>query len=81
MGGHCLPVDPFYLAFKAREHDFYTEFIELAGKLNQAQPQFCVEKIERALNEREQAGQAARGSCCSASPTRPASATCASRRR
>jgi UDP-N-acetyl-D-glucosamine dehydrogenase len=50
MGGHCLPVDPFYLAFKAREHDFYTEFIELAGKLNQAQPQFCVEKIERALN-------------------------------
>jgi UDP-N-acetyl-D-glucosamine dehydrogenase len=50
MGGHCLPVDPFYLAFKAREHDFYTEFIELAGKLNQAQPQFCVEKIERTLN-------------------------------
>ena len=51
MGGHCLPVDPFYLAFKAREHDFYTEFIELAGKLNQAQPQFCVEKIERTLNQ------------------------------
>jgi UDP-N-acetyl-D-glucosamine dehydrogenase len=53
MGGHCLPVDPFYLAFKAREHDFYTEFIELAGKLNQAQPQFCVEKIERTLNDVE----------------------------
>ena len=51
MGGHCLPVDPFYLAFKAREHDFYTEFIELAGKINQAQPQFCVRKIERTLNE------------------------------
>src|SRR6478672_2585380 len=51
MGGHCLPIDPFYLAFKAREHDFYTEFIELAGKLNQAQPQFCVEKAERTLNE------------------------------
>jgi len=51
MGGHCLPIDPFYLAFKAREHDFYTEFIELAGKLNQAQPHFCVEKIERSLNE------------------------------
>jgi UDP-N-acetyl-D-glucosamine dehydrogenase len=50
MGGHCLPIDPFYLAFKAREHDFYTEFIELAGKLNQAQPHFCVEKIERTLN-------------------------------
>jgi UDP-N-acetyl-D-glucosamine dehydrogenase len=51
MGGHCLPVDPFYLAFKAREHDFYPEFIELAGKINQSQPQFCVERIERALNE------------------------------
>jgi UDP-N-acetyl-D-glucosamine dehydrogenase len=50
MGGHCLPVDPFYLAFKAREHDFYPEFIELAGKVNQTQPAFCVERIERALN-------------------------------
>ena len=50
MGGHCLPVDPFYLAFKARENDFYPEFIELAGKINQAQPAFCVERIERALN-------------------------------
>jgi UDP-N-acetyl-D-glucosamine dehydrogenase len=51
MGGHCLPVDPFYLAFKAREHDFPTEFIELAGKINQAQPHFCVEKLQRALND------------------------------
>ncbi|HEX5376844.1 MAG TPA: nucleotide sugar dehydrogenase [Solirubrobacterales bacterium] len=51
MGGHCLPVDPFYLAFKAREHDFYPEFIELAGKVNQTQPAFCVERIARALNE------------------------------
>jgi UDP-N-acetyl-D-glucosamine dehydrogenase len=50
MGGHCLPVDPFYLAFRARQHDFYPEFIELAGKVNQAQPGFCVERIERALN-------------------------------
>jgi UDP-N-acetyl-D-glucosamine dehydrogenase len=50
MGGHCLPVDPFYLAFKARQADFYPEFIELAGKVNQAQPAFCVERIERALN-------------------------------
>jgi UDP-N-acetyl-D-glucosamine dehydrogenase len=50
MGGHCLPVDPFYLAFKAREHDFYPEFVELAGKVNQAQPEFCVRRIERALN-------------------------------
>jgi UDP-N-acetyl-D-glucosamine dehydrogenase len=51
MGGHCLPVDPFYLAFKAREHDFYTEFVELAGKINQNQPLFCVRRMERALNE------------------------------
>jgi UDP-N-acetyl-D-glucosamine dehydrogenase len=51
MGGHCLPVDPFYLSFKAREHDFYTEFIELAGKVNQNQPQWCVRRIERALND------------------------------
>jgi UDP-N-acetyl-D-glucosamine dehydrogenase len=53
MGGHCLPVDPFYLAFKAREHDFYPEFIELAGKVNRAQPAYCVERISRALNEIE----------------------------
>jgi len=53
MGGHCLPVDPFYLAFKAREHDFYTEFIELAGKTNQSQPEWCVGKIARSLNSVE----------------------------
>jgi len=51
MGGHCLPVDPFYLSYKAREHDFYTEFIELAGKINQQMPNHCVERIERALND------------------------------
>jgi UDP-N-acetyl-D-glucosamine dehydrogenase len=55
MGGHCLPVDPFYLAFKAREHDFYPEFIELAGKVNRAQPGYCVDRIARALNEAEKA--------------------------
>jgi UDP-N-acetyl-D-glucosamine dehydrogenase len=55
MGGHCLPVDPFYLSYKAREHDFYTEFIELAGKINQNQPQWCVRRVERALNEVEKA--------------------------
>jgi UDP-N-acetyl-D-glucosamine dehydrogenase len=59
MGGHCLPVDPFYLAYKARQHDFYPEFIELAGKVNQAQPWFCVERIERALNK---AGKPVNGS-------------------
>jgi UDP-N-acetyl-D-glucosamine dehydrogenase len=51
MGGHCLPVDPFYLAWKAREYDLSTEFIELAGKVNQHMPYFCLEKIVRALND------------------------------
>ena len=51
MGGHCLPVDPFYLTWKAREYDMVTEFIELAGKVNKQMPYFCIEKIERALNE------------------------------
>jgi UDP-N-acetyl-D-glucosamine dehydrogenase len=53
MGGHCLPVDPFYLAWRAREFEMSTEFIELAGKINQQMPQFCVERIERALNDIE----------------------------
>jgi UDP-N-acetyl-D-glucosamine dehydrogenase len=51
MGGHCLPVDPFYLAWRAREYDMPTEFIELAGKINQQMPYHCVELIERALND------------------------------
>jgi UDP-N-acetyl-D-glucosamine dehydrogenase len=51
MGGHCLPVDPFYLTWKAREYDFSTEFIELAGKVNKQMPAFCLEKIERSLND------------------------------
>jgi UDP-N-acetyl-D-glucosamine dehydrogenase len=55
MGGHCLPVDPFYLSWKAREVDFATEFIELAGKVNQSQPYFCVERTERLLNTRGKA--------------------------
>jgi len=53
LGGHCLPVDPFYLAWKAREYDFYTEFIELAGKINENMPYFCLDKIARALNAAE----------------------------
>jgi len=60
MGGHCLPVDPFYLAFKAREHDFYPEFIELAGKVNRAQPGYCVDRIARALNEAERSVKGAK---------------------
>ena len=51
MGGHCLPVDPFYLSWKAREYGRPTDFIELAGEVNQAMPRFCAEKVARALNE------------------------------
>ena len=56
MGGHCLPVDPFYLSWRAREFDMSTEFIELAGKINQQMPYHCVGKAERMLNDAEQAG-------------------------
>jgi UDP-N-acetyl-D-glucosamine dehydrogenase len=60
LGGHCLPVDPFYLAWKAREFDFYTEFIELAGKVNENMPYFCLEKITRALNSQQKAVKGSR---------------------
>src|SRR3954451_21053123 len=60
MGGHCLPVDPFSLAWRAREFDFYTEFIELAGKINQSMPYFCLTKIERTLNDHAKAVNGAR---------------------
>jgi UDP-N-acetyl-D-glucosamine dehydrogenase len=59
MGGHCLPVDPFYLTWRAREFHMSTEFIELAGKINQQMPHHCVERIERALND---AGKPVNGS-------------------
>jgi UDP-N-acetyl-D-glucosamine dehydrogenase len=55
LGGHCMPVDPFYLTWKAREFDFYTEFIELAGKVNENMPYWCLGKIVRALNAHEKA--------------------------
>jgi UDP-N-acetyl-D-glucosamine dehydrogenase len=58
MGGHCLPVDPFYLSWRAREFDMTTEFIELAGKVNQQMPYHCVSRVERALNDQ---GKAVRG--------------------
>jgi UDP-N-acetyl-D-glucosamine dehydrogenase len=51
MGGHCLPVDPFYLSWRAREFDIATEFIELAGKVNQQMPYHCAARVARALND------------------------------
>jgi UDP-N-acetyl-D-glucosamine dehydrogenase len=50
LGGHCIPIDPFYLSWKARQFDFHTRFIELAGEVNGAMPYFVVENIVEALN-------------------------------
>jgi UDP-N-acetyl-D-glucosamine dehydrogenase len=50
LGGHCIPIDPFYLTWKAREYGFTTEFIELAGKVNEDMPYFCRSLISQALN-------------------------------
>jgi UDP-N-acetyl-D-glucosamine dehydrogenase len=50
LGGHCIPIDPFYLTWKAREFGFYTEFIELAGKVNESMPYFCRSVVSQALN-------------------------------
>ena len=54
LGGHCIPVDPFYLTWKAREFGFYTEFIELAGKINESMPYFCRSLVSQALNHARQ---------------------------
>ena len=54
LGGHCIPVDPFYLTWKAREFGFYTEFIELAGKVNESMPYFCRSVVSQALNHARQ---------------------------
>jgi UDP-N-acetyl-D-glucosamine dehydrogenase len=54
LGGHCIPIDPFYLTWKAREFGFYTEFIELAGKVNEEMPYFCRSLVSQALNHHSQ---------------------------
>ena len=59
LGGHCIPIDPFYLTWKAREYGLHTRFIELAGEINSGMPQWVVGKIIDALNER---GRAIKGS-------------------
>jgi UDP-N-acetyl-D-glucosamine dehydrogenase len=50
LGGHCIPIDPFYLTWKAREFDFATRFIELAGEVNSNMPYFCRSVVSQALN-------------------------------
>ena len=51
LGGHCIPIDPFYLSWKARQYDLHTEFIELAGKTNEAMPYYVVTRLMNSLNE------------------------------
>ena len=50
LGGHCIPLDPYYLSWKAREYGFHTSMLEAAGMINDRMPEYCVERIERVLN-------------------------------
>jgi UDP-N-acetyl-D-glucosamine dehydrogenase len=52
VGGHCIPLDPYYLAWKSKEYDLHTRFIELAGEINENMPYFVVNKLQRVLNQR-----------------------------
>jgi UDP-N-acetyl-D-glucosamine dehydrogenase len=55
LGGHCIPIDPFYLSWKAKEYDFNTRFIELAGEVNEAMPEFVCQQVAKALNQHKKA--------------------------
>ena len=55
LGGHCIPIDPFYLSWKAKEYDFNTRFIELAGEVNEAMPAHVVQYVAKALNQHKKA--------------------------
>jgi UDP-N-acetyl-D-glucosamine dehydrogenase len=61
VGGHCIPLDPFYLSWKAREHGIATRFIELAGQINMAMPRYVLQRVQQALNDQE---LPLRGSLC-----------------
>lgn len=60
LGGHCIPIDPFYLSWKAREYELTTRFIELAGEINHAMPGYVIGKLADALNERQKSLKGAR---------------------
>jgi len=60
LGGHCIPIDPFYLSWKARQYDLHTEFIELAGKTNEAMPYYVVSRLMDALNTKRKSLAGAR---------------------
>ena len=82
VGGHCLPIDPSYLSWRVRRqsgHPF--RFVELANDVNEHMPDYVVARVTALLNRHGRAGQRAPASCCSASRTRRAPPTGASRRR
>jgi len=60
LGGHCIPIDPFYLTWKAREYGLHTRFIELSGEINQAMPEYVIGKLSSALNDRSKAMKGAK---------------------
>src|ERR1700733_13714229 len=60
LGGHCIPIDPFYLSWKAKEYDFNTRFIELAGEVNEAMPAHVVQYVAKGLNQNKKAVNGAR---------------------
>ena len=61
LGGHCIPIDPFYLTWKAQEVDYQTRFIELAGEINTCMPDYVVNKTVDALNDQRQVPQGRQG--------------------
>ena len=60
LGGHCIPIDPFYLTWKARQYDFHTRFIELAGEVNTSMPEYVVGRLQEGLNQKQVALKGAR---------------------
>ncbi len=78
LGGHCIPIDPFYLSWKAREFDFRTRFIELAGEINMAMPYFVLEQPGRRAQRAAQVRQRRRISWSWDWPTSATSTICAS---
>ena len=77
IGGHCIPLDPHYLAWKMRTLNYKTRFIDLASEINSEMPAFVVEKVAQALNDDRKAVNGSRVLVLSASPTSATSTTCA----
>ena len=81
LGGHCIPIDPFYLSWKAKQSGFDPRFIELAGHINGGMPHYVVDKVMRRAEHAAQGDQRLAACWSPASPTSATSTTCASRRR